>query len=348
MKPLLVLMLVLLTAALAAVPGYLSFELQLTNVIVYPPWVDVLGVLTITNNGTADWVFQSIYAHMAEIHIDGQHGSIGWYEWPFYLCLPPQQSVSIDVMGENSNLAPGVHTAQAYLFYSPSSQEAVGNIVNFSSDQVLDEVADLNWSLQTNEIGADYVSATLTAANPSDYLWKRQFPYFTVTSLGFDGQIPQNPGDPDPHFEVIGPHNHKTFDLLHFADAPFTNGYHSVQAYAYVSDSWPVAVGEPVVFQVGSALEDESAPALTLQISPNPLRDDSLLTLFSPQKTSLELSVYNLRGQRILSKTGLQARSGRNDWPLNSILEERLPAGIHLLKVSGSGFSTTVKVFQVN
>ncbi|MBW6513233.1 MAG: T9SS type A sorting domain-containing protein [Candidatus Syntrophosphaera sp.] len=111
----------------------------------------------------------------------------------------------------------------------------------------------------------------------------------------------------------------------------------------------PVPVGPVLTFYIqGAAAEDVSAPAFTAKITPNPISDATSLKLDTPNPGQLSLSLYNFKGQKILSRSGLDLRQGANVWQWKELVSEKLPAGIYLLRLDAGGRATHLKAMVLH
>lgn len=348
MKPLFTVLLLLFAAGLAAIPDYVEFYLDIYNISTdTPPWTTLLGIVTVRNNGTVNWVHQNQYG-LGHIFIDGQHGTVGWMEWPFNLVVPPGGTYSESTLGENTYLGPGVHTARFNLCHDRFNYEPVGNTVSFSNDQVLSGFADLNWQLLLNETSAYHIDATFNAMNESNYLWKRDFPYSTTYVLSVDGNLPQQTYEPDSHAEIVGPHYFKTYDILQYADTAFGPGDHTVQACALTPE--PVLVGPIQTFHIqGTATPAEPTPTvLPLAAFPNPFQASTTIRYTQPKSGPADLAIYNLKGQLVRRFGPADKGAGAHSltWSGDDDRGISVAPGLYLIRLSAGGLSGTAKVLR--
>lgn len=343
MKRNVILFFLLSIALLGATPDFLSFRLMLTQVGLFVNnTVEIGGDFTITNNSLEDWTYMFEYPIIGNIWVDEQEPPFYYFDLWTWVTIPANGSVTYQIGGGGIPYVPGLHTAKARLFYNPAWQEPVGNTIDFSLDETLTEINDVTWNLLLTEVGANYLAARMNMANENNYNWQREFPFATIARLSVDGVPPDVTCDPFPHLEYLAPHQDRAMELGYAAPADFSPGYHTAQINLLTPD--PVPVGPVLTFYVqGSAVGDVPAPAFTAKLSPNPISDATSLELESPDPGQLSISLYNLKGQKILSRSGLSLRQGLNEWQWKALVNEQLPAGIYLLRLDSGGHSSQLK-----
>jgi flagellar hook assembly protein FlgD len=67
------------------------------------------------------------------------------------------------------------------------------------------------------------------------------------------------------------------------------------------------------------------------------------------QAQPVSLTIYNIKGQRIKSQTGLAGKSGLNtlSWDGKDATDKNCPAGIYLLRVTAGKQSYATKLIKV-
>ena len=77
------------------------------------------------------------------------------------------------------------------------------------------------------------------------------------------------------------------------------------------------------------ANEDQLTPLAPLKIYPNPIKNAAVLTWQNRKSQSTSISIYNLRGQKVLQEIA-PAKSGMQSYNLNTTA---IPAGLYFLRL---------------
>jgi len=88
----------------------------------------------------------------------------------------------------------------------------------------------------------------------------------------------------------------------------------------------------------------QNAVFTDLEVYPNPVTRNSIITFYMKQSNAVELSVLNIYGQEIY-KSSLLQNTGKQKIEIRNILPD-VSGGIYFVKLSSQGFGKTVKVIK--
>jgi hypothetical protein len=329
---------------LGATPDFLSFNLMLTDVYI-TTWnaVETTGEFTITNHSDEMWSYMFEYPLIGNIWVDETEPPFMYFDLWTWVHIPPHDSLTWEIGGGGIPIGDGYHTAKARLFYSPVNQEPVGNTVTFSLDLTLTDIGNVTWGLALDEVGSNSIDATVTMLNDNNYPWQLEFPYAEIAVLAVDGVPQAITPTPQPHLEYLAPHQHRSFNLSYLSDGDFTPGDHTVQICALAPD--PVFLGPVLTFHVqGSSTDDEISQSFAVQLVPNPISDSSILRIDSPASDTMSLCIFNLRGQKIATYSGISVKKGSNTLNWQELAGKPLASGVYLVRLAYNGINQYIKV----
>lgn len=107
----------------------------------------------------------------------------------------------------------------------------------------------------------------------------------------------------------------------------------------------------PVSFTTASVIDDDYMLPVEIKSSvyPNPFSGECRVLVNNPKSQSLEFEVYNLRGQKLLSKAVTSPSSTTEIlWNGLDVSGKAQPAGIYLYRIHGLGFSSTGRMLKLN
>lgn len=129
-----------------------------------------------------------------------------------------------------------------------------------------------------------------------------------------------------------------------------TGGQHTVRCHVASSDSISYEAFWEV--QSGTNLQDAVSPTLhtiDMQLSPNPFRGNLAISCELKKDQIISLEVYNLKGQRVKTLFSDFHKAGALvvNWDGKSAEDQKLPAGVYLLKLQGPAGSIYRKISKL-
>lgn len=128
--------------------------------------------------------------------------------------------------------------------------------------------------------------------------------------------------------------------------------------YAFVDNSYHVAntvhvTGGILYLHYGVANEDETIPAARFRLLgsyPNPFRDKTEIRFSLPAETEVEVSIYNLKGQKVREFSHSAFKAGINilQWDGNDNHDRLAAAGIYVIRMSSGKQSVSRKLLLLN
>ena len=96
----------------------------------------------------------------------------------------------------------------------------------------------------------------------------------------------------------------------------------------------------------GAVLDHGAAPALRLEISPNPFAESTALAFSLPRDETVTLEIWNLEGRRVRTVVDRAYQAGRWTVSWDGTNEERtkVPSGIYLARLEAGGFTSVQKL----
>jgi hypothetical protein len=101
------------------------------------------------------------------------------------------------------------------------------------------------------------------------------------------------------------------------------------------------------VFDYQSTLSEDNyeckTPALT--IAPNPIRDNTHISFELEKSGQTEISIYNLKGQKVITLASATLSKGKHDynWNLKDAKGNKVSSGVYLVKIISGGKGRTSK-----
>ena len=103
------------------------------------------------------------------------------------------------------------------------------------------------------------------------------------------------------------------------------------------SDSWMFLTPTPSAENIGTASdEDEILEKVSLNNYPNPFNPETMITFTINQESQIDLSIYNIRGQKIITLNDSKMKSGTHSisWNGRDAANRNVSSGLYLYKLS--------------
>ncbi len=124
-----------------------------------------------------------------------------------------------------------------------------------------------------------------------------------------------------------------------------SNGTYSVGCYVNGGMAGRV-IHDAIVIKGLQTAEDVTMPDLSIRCYPNPFNPETTISYFLPEGGHTNLSIYNIKGQRVRKIVDAELKHGQHQSTFNGLDDNgrMLPSGLYFARISQKGLESVLKI----